>query len=214
VVRRLEPPARGRGPGARVRSRPQSYKPWYAERFKAIEEVAEHWRAEYRGLRERSARFSESFYDSTLPPEVIEASRPTSRSSSRRPCCARPTGGSGPGKAATTTKGCCHGSCTHVWNYAQALPHLFPALERGPARDRVQRVAGRARHQTFRAALPIRPTAHSFHAAADGQLGGVLKVYREWRISGDEGWLRKLWPRVSEQASTTASRPGTRATAA
>ncbi len=26
--------------------------------------------------------------------------------------------------------GCCHGSCTHVWNYAQAIPHLFSGLER------------------------------------------------------------------------------------
>jgi hypothetical protein len=33
-------------------------------------------------------------------------------------------------------------------------------------------------------------------AAADGQLGGIMKVYREWRISGDTGWLRTLWPRV------------------
>jgi uncharacterized protein (DUF608 family) len=44
--------------------------------------------------------------------------------------------------------------------------------------------------------LPIRPTTHGFHAAADGQLGGIIKVYREWRISGDSDWLRELWPQV------------------
>jgi len=51
-------------------------------------------------------------------------------------------------------------------------------------------------HQNFRAFLPIRPADHGFHAAADGQLGGIVKVYREWRISGDTAWLRGLWPRV------------------
>jgi hypothetical protein len=92
--------------------------------------------------------------------------------------------------------GCCHGSCTHVWNYAQAVPHLFPSLER-TLRETEFRVSQDARgHQTFRAALPIRPPAHDFHAAADGQLGGILKVYREWRISGDTAWLRSLWPSV------------------
>ena len=81
--------------------------------------------------------------------------------------------------------GCCHGSCTHVWNYAQAVPHLFPSLER-TLRETEFRVSQDDRgHQTFRAALPIRPPAHDFHAAADGQLGGIMKVYREWRICGD-----------------------------
>lgn len=78
------------------------------------------------------------------------------------------------------------------------MPHLFPALERtlresefGPSQDDTG-------HQAFRHALPIRPCEHKFHAAADGQLGGIMKVYREWRISGDGAWLRKIWPRVKQ----------------
>jgi hypothetical protein len=173
-----------------------TYRPWYAERFKTIEEVAGHWRAEYEGLRQRTARFSESFYDSTLPPEVIEAVA-ANLAILKSPTVLRQADGQlWAWEGCNDNRGCCHGSCTHVWNYAQALPHLFPALERG-LRETEFNVSQDARgHQTFRAALPIRPTAHTFHAAADGQLGGVLKVYREWRISGDEGWLRRLWPRV------------------
>ena len=55
-----------------------------------------------------------------------------------------------------------------------------------------------AGHQTFRSSLPIRPVDHDFHAAADGQLGGIMKVFREWRISGDTDWLRRLWPAVKQ----------------
>jgi len=37
----------------------------------------------------------------------------------------------------------------------------------------------------FRTNLPIRPTLHEACAAADGQLGGIMKVDGGWRISGD-----------------------------
>ena len=37
-----------------------------------------------------------------------------------------------------------------------------------------------------------------FHAAADGQLGGIIKVYRDWRLCGDDEWLRSLWPKVKK----------------
>ena len=94
--------------------------------------------------------------------------------------------------------GCCHGSCTHVWNYAQAICHLFPDLERTLRETEFTVDQSDAGHQTFRAALPIREIEHSFHAAADGQLGGIMKVYREWRISGDTAWLARLWPKVKQ----------------
>jgi hypothetical protein len=92
--------------------------------------------------------------------------------------------------------GCCHGSCTHVWNYAQAIPHLFPALEWTLRETEFGLSQDDRGHQQFRSSLPIRLVAHDFHAAADGQLGGIMKVHREWRVSGDTEWLRRLWPKV------------------
>ena len=94
------------------------------------------------------------------------------------------------------TGGCCHGSCTHVWNYAQAIPHLFPALERSLRHTEFCESQSKEGHQNFRATLPIQPADHNFHSAADGQLGGIMKVYREWRISGNNEWLKKMFPMV------------------
>ena len=33
-------------------------------------------------------------------------------------------------------------------------------------------------------------------AAADGQMGQIMKVYLDWQLSGDDAFLRELWPRV------------------
>ena len=94
--------------------------------------------------------------------------------------------------------GCCHGSCTHVWNYAQAIPHLFPALERTLRETEFKVSQNEEGHQNFRTNIPITPTEHNFHAAADGQLGGIMKVYRDWRISGETEWMKSLYPYVKK----------------
>jgi len=173
-----------------------TYKPWYSGRFASIEDVNQYWRGNYRTLREKSRQFSECFYDTTLPPEVIEAiaanltilKTPTvMRQNDGRLWCWEGCG---------DNIGCCYGSCTHVWNYAQALPHLFPDLERSLRETEFNEDQDERGHQNFRAFLPIRPTTHDFHAATDGQLGGIMKIYRDWRICGDTDWLRRLWPKV------------------
>ncbi|HMR84238.1 MAG TPA: GH116 family glycosyl hydrolase, partial [Niabella sp.] len=92
--------------------------------------------------------------------------------------------------------GSCHGSCTHVWNYAQAVPHLFPSLEQSLRNTEFNENQNEEGHQVFRANIPITETVHDFHSACDGQLGGIMKVYRDWRISGDNDWLRRIFPKV------------------
>lgn len=91
--------------------------------------------------------------------------------------------------------GSCHGSCTHVWNYEQATAHLFGAM----AMDMRELEFTEAMHanglMSFRIGLPLEKYANVWGvAAADGQMGAIMKLFREWRLSGDTEWLRKLWP--------------------
>ncbi len=179
-------------------SAPGHHVPWYAGRFKDIGAVAAYWRDNYDSLRKNANRFSDCFYDSTLPAEVIEAVA-ANLTILKSPTVLRQADGRlWNWEGCSDGDGCCHGSCTHVWNYAQAIPHLFPNLERSLRETEFEVSQDSRGHQTFRSCLPIREPDHNFHAAADGQLGGIMKVYREWRISGDQAWLRRLWPKVRQ----------------
>ncbi|MBE3132042.1 MAG: hypothetical protein IMZ55_01095 [Acidobacteria bacterium] len=173
-----------------------TYRPWYSGRFASVDEVNDYWRSHYAALRAASRRFADCFYASSLPPEVVEAVA-ANLTILKSPTVLRQADGRLWGwEGCNDQAGCCAGSCTHVWNYAQALPHLFPALERTLRDTEFGPSQSEEGHQTFRSALPIRLVTHEFHAASDGQLGGIMKAYREWRISGDTKWLRRLWPRI------------------
>jgi uncharacterized protein (DUF608 family) len=175
-----------------------THQPWYAGRFGSAQDVATAWTEDYTALREASAQFRDCFYDTTLPPEVVEAVA-ANLTILKSPTCLRQKDGRFWGwEGCCDGNGCCHGSCTHVWNYAQAIPHLFPELEQSLRETEFLVSQDERGHQTFRASLPIRPPDHGFHAAADGQLGGIMKAYREWRISGDTAWLERLWPRIRQ----------------
>jgi len=174
------------------------YKPWYSSRFSSVENVAEYWKQQYNELRKNSLLFTTAFYKSTLPAEVIEAIA-ANLTILKSPTVMRQYDGRlWNWEGCADAWGCCHGSCTHVWNYAQAIPHLFPALERSLRHTEFCESQDEKGHQNFRSVLPIKPATHDFHAAADGQMGGIMKVYREWRISGDNGWLKKIFPMVKK----------------
>ncbi|MDX1285090.1 MAG: GH116 family glycosyl hydrolase, partial [Draconibacterium sp.] len=175
------------------------YEPWYSGRFKNIEEVVKYWKMNYIDLKEKSELFSKTFYSSSLPAEVVEAVA-ANLTILKSPTVLRQKDGKlWAWEGCHDDLGCCHGSCTHVWNYAQAICHLFPALERSLRETEYEISQNDEGHQNFRTSLPIECNVrHLFHAAADGQLGGMMKVYRDWRISGDNKWLEKLYPKVKQ----------------
>jgi len=170
------------------------WRPFYASVWRDAREVALYVEENYSGLRKRTHQFKDALFSSTLPPYVLDAVS-ANLGILKSPTVLRVENGDIWGwEGCFPDAGCCHGSCTHVWNYAQAIPHLFPKLERTLRELELVRSMNEEGHVTFRSALPEGPVAHDFHAASDGQLGGIMKVYRDWQISGDEEWLRKMYP--------------------
>jgi uncharacterized protein (DUF608 family) len=185
----LPPPSAPSKPG-------DYYQPWYGGRFASIDELSAYWAENYTDLRRRTQRFSDCFFDTTLPQEAVEAAA-ANLGILKSPTVLRQTDGRLYGwEGCDEDEAQGEGTCTHVWNYAQAIAHLFPSLERTLRETEFTVGQDEHGHQNFRVALPIQPSAHDFFAAADGQLGGIMKVHREWRISGDTEWLRRLWPSV------------------
>ena len=175
-----------------------TYRPWYTSRFADIHAVVDYWKEQYTDLHHKTVLFHDAFHASTLPPEVMEAIA-ANLAILKSPTVLRQTDGRlWSWEGCSDDDGCCHGSCTHVWNYAQAIPHLFPTLERTLRKTEFGEDQNEEGHQTFRANMPISPVKHDFHAAADGQLGGIMKVYRDWRIAGDDTWLAGIYPLVKK----------------
>jgi uncharacterized protein (DUF608 family) len=182
-------------PGGTCTTVPQTYTPWYSTQFVSIEDVVRTFKRRYAELRGRSQIFADTLYGSSLAPEVIEAAAANLTILKSPTVLRQHDGRLWCWEGCCDDHGCCAGSCTHVWNYAQAICHLFPSLERGLRQNEFFEGQAPDGRQAFRGNLPISPGGGSFDAA-DGQLGGIMKAHREWTISGDRQWLERFWPRI------------------
>lgn len=91
------------------------------------------------------------------------------------------------------------GSCTHVWNYEQTTPFLFGELAKTMRDTEFGYATDENGLMSFRIDLPLETKAQSWGAAAaDGQMGCIMKYYREWQLSGDDEFLKKHWPMVKK----------------
>lgn len=92
--------------------------------------------------------------------------------------------------------GSCFGSCTHVWNYEQATAFLFGDLARTMREVEFRHAIQESGLMSFRVNLPLDSVGLYQSAAADGQMGTIMKFYREWLLSSDDTFLKKHWDKV------------------
>jgi len=178
----------------------------YCTRFADAWKAAEYAAGKLPDLEKRTRRFAAVMRESTLPAVVKEAAMANlstlATTTSFRTADTRFHGFEGSNNQA----GCCFGNCTHVWNYEPATQHVFPALARMLRENAFGFCTDNQGRQDFRQLLP--PDKQRWgNAAADGQMGQIMKLYYDWKLSGDSGWLRAHWP-AAKRAIEFAWIPG------
>jgi non-lysosomal glucosylceramidase len=146
-------------------------------------------------LEKETVRFVGAFCRSGLPQVVKEAAL-FNLSTLRTQTCFRTADGRFFGwEGCSDNTGCCWGSCTHVWNYEQATAFLYGSLARSMRETEFGRQTDSTGLMSFRVRLPLDEQPWG-KAAADGQMGSIMRIYRDWQLSGDPAFLKNLWPHV------------------
>jgi uncharacterized protein (DUF608 family) len=158
----------------------------YANWFKSAVDVAEYLQANVKSLSSQTFAFHDTYYNSSTLPYWLNRRLLMPLSTLATETCQWWATGK---FYAWEGVGSCTGTCTHVWNYEQALAHFFPELERN------------IREQTdfstsFQAdgGILTRDGVDGVHI--DGQCGTILKAYREHLQSNDNTFLVRNWPRI------------------
>ena len=162
----------------------------YASRFSNAQAVAQYVAENFERLSTSTRLWCDTWYDSSLPFWFLDRTMANTSTLATSTCYRFKDGRFW----AWEGIGCCHGTCTHVWHYAQAVGRLFPEIERN---HREQVDFGIAFHTDggigHRANLQ-----QSSHPAHDGQCGRILGAYREHQMTADNAFLKRMWPKVKK----------------
>ena len=162
---------------------------YYANRFDNARAAAGYVAHNLPSLAEQTQRWHDTYYNSTLPHWLLDRLHMPISTLATSTCQWWKNGRFW----AWEGVGCCAGTCTHVWNYEQAMARLFPQLEQSVRH--MQDFEAEAGFQPLTGLVGFRGEHHMAYAA-DGQCGTILKAYREHLISRDDGFLKEHWPQI------------------
>ena len=147
-------------------------------------------------LERETLRFVNAFLSSDYPAEVKEAALFTLAHLRSSTVFRIPSGHLMGWEGVSENVGLGWGSCTHVWNYETATSFLFGELARTMRDVEFNYSLDSTGLMSFRAKLPLSKQNTWKAAAADGQMGTVMRFYRDYLLSGDREFLKTYWDRV------------------
>ena len=173
--------------------------PWvgnhYGTRFADAAAVVEHVASRRAELEEGTLRYVRTVTDSDLPSTVQDAVLSNVAVLKSTTCFRAADGTFLAWEGSNPDHGSCHGSCTHVWNYQYALEQLFPDLAWSMRKVEFVHALDERGMMSFRVGLPLDTNGREWRtAAADGQMGALVRLHRTWSLTGDTERLRDLWP--------------------
>ena len=171
----------------------------YAARYDSpVVAAGELWKA-LDELERLTVEFVDALCSSALPHTVLQAALNNLSTLRSQTCFRTPDGNFFGWEGCCDHQGCCPGNCNHVWNYEHATAFLFGDLSRTMREVEFKHATDEQGHMVFRADLPLGRRAEKMScclnvSAADGQMGCIMKLFRDWQLSGDDEMLKELYP--------------------
>lgn len=170
-------------------------KNYYATQFTDALAVVSHAVPKLGQLRDETIKFVSSIVNHGAPVPIREAALFNLAVLNSQTCFRLEDGSFFGFEGCNANSGCCAGSCTHVWNYEEASVRLFPDLHRLMLENHLNYGLTVTGAQRFRQSIPIK-NATWYIAAADGQMGMIVRVYEQYLVDKDIDWLKKMYPKA------------------
>jgi len=176
-----------------------TWKNYYATQFYDSAATCAYAMKHWERLYGQTRAFCSSLHSSTLDKAVIDAVS-ANLAVLKSPTVLRLEDGTFYGwEGLFEDTGSCEGTCVHVWNYVYSTCFLFPRLEQNLRTSELKYSMDEAGCLQYRSKLPFGKTEpFKLPPCLDGQMGTIIKIYRDWKISGDTDWLKAHWPKVKK----------------
>ncbi|MBE6623064.1 MAG: hypothetical protein E7621_02640 [Ruminococcaceae bacterium] len=158
---------------------------YYCRYFSNSTECAAYCYTHWERLKKETDLFSDTLYSSTLEPEILECIT-SNLWVLKSPFNMRDKDGNIINYK-NGNEGC-------IYNYEYAICHLFPKIARSMRKIEFLVCMNENGALSPVTPYPLSTKPSDFTPFVDTQLGSIIKAYREFKLSGDTNWLKKIWP--------------------